>query len=287
MITPQYKGYTGVFDYDPSTQSYFGNATTQLLTFRGKTPTEAITGFQKAVDDYIFYCEDARAKIVSSSTTNVEDIKQLAEDIRMRLKDTTPAPWRWACWNTYYGEREPENILDRLVLEHSPLTGSQEAVVVEPDGESVKVLHLEESMQREGDAKFIAASRRDIEVLLGAVEVLLKENARLQTMSLQGLERKQRELAREVALSLIETISRQDDCTQPHSPDEGIELTHNYLMWMCLEIEANWEVMELDRLHRWIGWIQGNLNWLGTTTVEDEMNRVRQIKSQIGYKEKA
>jgi hypothetical protein len=54
-----------------------------------------------------------------------------------------------------------------------------------------------------------------------------------------------------------------------------------YLKWACDEIVCNADAWEEDKLHRWIGWVQGVSNCLGVTTVEEERNRIRQYKEQL------
>lgn len=90
-----------------------------------------------------------------------------------------------------------------------------------------------------------------------------------------GLEQKQRQLAYDIADSI-----RQDICTnmvpiKNESPDSP-----NYLAWMCDKITQHARDWDIDKLHRWVGYIQGVCVANGYSTLERERDRVRDAKDK-------
>lgn len=168
MLTPEYKGYKGVFEYEPKSESFFGNVVdTTLITFKGDTPREAIRDFYRVVDLII----EAKVQVLEP-----EKIKSVVNEIRARLEGVTKGPWRWADWDTNFGQRESEDLDDRLTLEYSKSRGaSMSAEVHESEDHPKCILTLLDPVNNQRDAYFIASARTDIETLLFIVEGLLEK----------------------------------------------------------------------------------------------------------------
>lgn len=60
MITLSYKGFTTEMAYSPADRLYYGKleGIRDLVDYGAATPQEAELEFQKAVDDYIAFCEE-------------------------------------------------------------------------------------------------------------------------------------------------------------------------------------------------------------------------------------
>lgn len=58
-------------------------------------------------------------------------------------------------------------------------------------------------------------------------------------------------------------------------------VTPNYWLWAAQQIKENHTIWDVAKLHRWIGWIQGMLNGCGITSLDEERDRVRQIKAKF------
>ncbi len=55
MVTNNYKGWTGIYEYDPEYKIYHGQLlnTTDVITFQGDTVATMQQDFEQAVDEYI------------------------------------------------------------------------------------------------------------------------------------------------------------------------------------------------------------------------------------------
>lgn len=54
-----------------------------------------------------------------------------------------------------------------------------------------------------------------------------------------------------------------------------------HLHWMCEEMENNSEDWPVSKLHRWIGYVQGQMVLMGITDLETEKDVVRELKKQF------
>lgn len=81
--------------------------------------------------------------------------------------------------------------------------------------------------------------------------------------------------AKAIAESLLKSLNAQYD----NKPDESDpHYTAGYLKWMCQEI-INHPEWDLDKAHRWVGYVQGVMVSRCISTVVEERNRVREIPS--------
>lgn len=184
MLTPEYKGYEGIFEYDEDSQSFFGNGIAtryrSLITFEGESPKEVIENFKQAVDKHLESLANLQAK--STEGLDPKSIADLVQDIKYRLTGVTKGPWRWADWNTDFGSREGEGLENKLYLEYSPSRGnSRGSEIMEKGDNCVKILEVEQELNNEQDAYFIADARSDVETLVAIVEFLLVENQKLKS----------------------------------------------------------------------------------------------------------
>jgi len=56
----EYKGYTGIFEYDPDARIFHGDVVDlhDVITFQGTSVDELEQAFQDSVDDYLEFCEE-------------------------------------------------------------------------------------------------------------------------------------------------------------------------------------------------------------------------------------
>lgn len=86
----------------------------------------------------------------------------------------------------------------------------------------------------------------------------------------------QRELGFNIAMSILK------DFLESYEPDKQANiLSPKYLTWMATEITQNAAVMDADKMHRWIGFIQGVAMAINLTNLDTEMDRVRNLKQNI------
>jgi hypothetical protein len=182
MLTPEYKGYEGIFEYDEDSQSFFGNAIAtryrSLITIEGESPKEVIKNFKKSVDNHL----ESLAQLQAKATEDLEPqaIASIIEDIKYKLAGVTQGPWRWSDWQTDFGTREEEGLENKRVLEYSASRGASRGSEIHERGdEAIKVLGVEEPLDNEQDAYFISDSRQDIQTLLAIAEFLFNENQKL------------------------------------------------------------------------------------------------------------
>lgn len=90
---------------------------------------------------------------------------------------------------------------------------------------------------------------------------------------------KERLLAKQAAIEISNDLQR----TFPNiSADRECPIVSiSYLLWAIEQVQENWEVWEIDKLHRWIGWVQGVLNACDLTKLDAEHDRIRRIKNDI------
>ncbi|MDA0745736.1 MAG: type II toxin-antitoxin system HicB family antitoxin [bacterium] len=55
-----YKGYVGVFDFDPETDSFHGNVvnTNDVITFYGSSAAELRREMKRSVKEYLVFCKE-------------------------------------------------------------------------------------------------------------------------------------------------------------------------------------------------------------------------------------
>ncbi len=184
MLISEYKGYEGIFEYDQDSELFFGNAIAtryrSAITFQGETPKEVVKNFQQAVDKHLSLLSKQQDNVANSQSLNPQTIASTIEDIKYKLAGVTQGPWRWADWQTDFGSREEEGLENKRDLEYSPSRGDSRGSEIHERGDkAIKVLKVEEPLDNEQDAYFIADSRRDIETLVAIAEFLLNENQKL------------------------------------------------------------------------------------------------------------
>ena len=56
----EYKGYIGVFEYDPEIESFHGTVvnTNDVITFYGSSVAELREEMQKSIEDYLKFCRE-------------------------------------------------------------------------------------------------------------------------------------------------------------------------------------------------------------------------------------
>lgn len=89
-------------------------------------------------------------------------------------------------------------------------------------------------------------------------------------------EEQMKELAFDIALSLSEELFaniKPDQLANIASPE--------YLAWMATEIFTHSAVLDADKMHRWIGYIQGVAIVTGLTSLDRERERVRKLREKI------
>lgn len=182
MLTPIYKGFQGVFDYDPENQNFFGTVRKvgTTLTFIGETPKQTIKEFEKTVDDYLEFCQGLETKAARGEDLDIKDIKALVNEIRERLVEVTPGPWRWGDWDTYYGAMEPSDLNKRRNLEFIESLGNSQGPIVRErvyDRKTIEILKIEDPIENERDAVFICNARQDVETLIGIIDFLLDKHS--------------------------------------------------------------------------------------------------------------
>lgn len=59
-LTPRYKGYVGHMDVDAESDLIHGQVVglRDVVTFQGRTPSEALAAFKDSVDDYLAFCAE-------------------------------------------------------------------------------------------------------------------------------------------------------------------------------------------------------------------------------------
>jgi len=89
-----------------------------------------------------------------------------------------------------------------------------------------------------------------------------------------------RQLAYRAALQLYKKVS----IDYPHTVPNGKAPFNSipYLLWALTQIYTFSNQWDEDKLHRWLGWCQGISNYRGLTTVNEERDRIRAIKEEIG-----
>jgi hypothetical protein len=102
------------------------------------------------------------------------------------------------------------------------------------------------------------------------------------TEFLPTLEETRQALAVEIAMGLLVDYKAfyGDDpeaavCLQQASKEP---MSPGHVVWMCMEIVANGKSWPSSRLHRWVGYAQAVFLMLGVTSLEHEMDRVRDLK---------
>lgn len=85
-----------------------------------------------------------------------------------------------------------------------------------------------------------------------------------------------KELAFDIAMSLL------DDLLNGVMPDENASVASaEYLAWMATKITENSAVMDVDKAHRWIGYIQGVAIVTSLTNLDTERERVSNLREAI------
>ncbi|MCP5100038.1 MAG: type II toxin-antitoxin system HicB family antitoxin [Chloroflexi bacterium] len=58
----EYKGYTGIFEYDPEARIFHGEVVDlrDVITFQGTAVDELEQAFQDSVDDYLEFCKELK-----------------------------------------------------------------------------------------------------------------------------------------------------------------------------------------------------------------------------------
>lgn len=90
--------------------------------------------------------------------------------------------------------------------------------------------------------------------------------------------------AKKIAESILETLEKQLPYSPTHDTNEVLKRgdkdaptwTIPYLIWMIEQIILHPE-WEIDKAHRWVGYIQGVMVARGYVTVDDERERVRNL----------
>jgi hypothetical protein len=183
MLTPEYKGYEGLFEYDEDTQSFFGNAIAikdrSAITFNGGSAKEIIKNFQNAVDKHLESLNELENKI-GATQLDAEVVTNSIENIKHKLIAVTQGPWRWSDWETSFGSKEASGLENKRVLEYSPNRGaSRGSEIHNYDDDCIKILKVEEPLSNDQNAYFIADARQDVETLIAIAEFLLEENKKL------------------------------------------------------------------------------------------------------------
>ena len=85
-----------------------------------------------------------------------------------------------------------------------------------------------------------------------------------------------RELGFDIAMSLLQELFldvKPDECANISSSE--------YLAWMATEISCHAATMDADKMHRWIGYIQGVAIVTSLTNLDQERERVALLRRNI------
>lgn len=97
--------------------------------------------------------------------------ESMLEAIReRRVRVVVPTPWRWGCWETAFGEREPVEMLERMSLEHLPTMLQFSAGVRRREDHPTRILKVEGELDGYDIAEFLAHAPEDIDFLLQALD---------------------------------------------------------------------------------------------------------------------
>lgn len=80
------------------------------------------------------------------------------------------------------------------------------------------------------------------------------------------------------AISIAEALIKQLEQPRTEYPTPP-DCDTRYLIWMCQKIIENADDWEEDKTHLWIGYVQGVMVCRQLTTVENQRNLVRELKT--------
>ena len=103
----EYRGYTGVFEYDDEYEFFSGHVvdTRDGINFEGRSVAELKESMQRAVDDYLDFCEETGRE--PSKPYSGRILVRVDPDLHRRL--ATGARGARMSMNAYIAERLREN----------------------------------------------------------------------------------------------------------------------------------------------------------------------------------
>lgn len=104
-----------------------------------------------------------------------KDEKKRIDYLLDLLGKITTSPWRWGCWFTEFEQLEPEDIRDRLTLEHAPQYVDNKAVIRKRQYKDIHILNVDTTIENKYDAELISIAPEVIKDLIGIVQKLDNE----------------------------------------------------------------------------------------------------------------
>lgn len=86
----------------------------------------------------------------------------------------------------------------------------------------------------------------------------------------------QRELGFDIAISILE-----DFLIDFYSDEFAVITSPEYLKWMAEQITERSAIWDADKMHRWIGYIQGVAIALSFTSLDIEKERVSNLRENL------
>jgi len=87
-------------------------------------------------------------------------------------------------------------------------------------------------------------------------------------------------IPRRIAFIAAKEIIRELPDIEPSSDKANIK-SKEYIKWVAGQVAGNAHQWPEHKLHRWLGWMQGLMNAMEITTVEQEMERMRRIAQTL------